>query len=117
MTATVKIGSSLEFKVEVANTEQRQRDGLRDRNSLPGGMLFPFSSQEKRQVWMAGMEIPIDIAWIADGKVLAVDSLTPCRLSDQSQCPRWTSPAPVDALLEVSAGALDGIKPGTPVTW
>lgn len=30
-------------------------------------------------------------------------------------CPRWTSPAPVDALLEVPVGALDGIEPGTHV--
>ena len=43
-------------------------------------------------------------------------TLDPCTLTDQSQCPRWTSPAPVDALLEVPAGALDGIEPGTHVT-
>ncbi|MCT2155301.1 DUF192 domain-containing protein, partial [Corynebacterium sanguinis] len=61
-------------------------------------------------------EISIDVAWIVDDQVLATDTLDPCTLTDQSQCPRWTSPAPVDALLEVPAGALDGIEPGTHVT-
>lgn len=116
-TATVDVGS-IAFRVDVARTERSQRDGLSGRDSLSEGtgMLFPFDDRQERQVWMAGMEIPIDVAWIVDDQVLAVDTLDPCTLTDQSQCPRWTSPAPVDALLETPAGSLDGIEPGTPVT-
>lgn len=116
-TATVEVGS-IEFHVDVARTEQSQRDGLSGRDSLSEGtgMLFPFEQRQEQQVWMADMKIPIDVAWIVDDQVLAVDTLDPCTLTDQSQCPRWTSPAPVDALLETPAGSLDGIEPGTPVT-
>ncbi|MDO5645921.1 MAG: DUF192 domain-containing protein [Dermabacter sp.] len=116
-TVTVAVGD-IEFRVEVAQGEQAQRDGLSGRESLPEGtgMLFAFEGKQEQQVWMAGMEIPIDVAWIADDRVLAVDSYTPCTLTDQSQCPRWTSPAPIDAFLEVPAGSLEGIEPGTLVT-
>lgn len=115
--AVVEVGPALEFHVEVANTEQAQLEGLSGRTTLSEGtgMLFPFSDREERHVWMAAMKIPIDVAWIVDNQVLAVDTLDPCTLTDQSKCPRWTSPGDVDALLEVPAGALAAIEPGTPV--
>lgn len=65
---------------------------------------------------MAGMRFPLDIAWISAGRVIAVDTLQPCIETDQRQCPRWTSPAEVDALLEVPAGALNGVQRGSPLT-
>lgn len=117
-TALVRIGPApVEFRVEVATTAEQQRDGLTGRDKLPdgSGMLFQFGGRGEQQVWMAGMTIPLDIAWIADGKVLAVDTLTPCTAADQDQCPRWTSPSPVDALLEVSDGALATVVPGMPI--
>jgi len=118
VTHALKIGDT-EFQVEVAETEQTQRAGLSGRQSLPEGtgMLFTFNGRQEQQVWMAGMQIPVDIAWIVDGRVLAVDTLDPCDLEDQEQCPRWTSPAPVDALLEVPAGELAGVEPGERVRW
>lgn len=116
-TATVTVGTH-QFQVQVADTADEQRAGLSGRPEVPKGtgMLFTFAGRQERQVWMAGMQTRIDAAWIVDDQVLATDTLDPCTLTDQSQCPRWTSPAPVDALLEVPAGALDGIEPGTHVT-
>ena len=116
--ATVTVGEDLEFQVEVADTPQQQSEGLSARQDLPAGtgMLITFEPGKERQVWMAGMEIPIDIAWIADGQVLQISTLDPCTENDQSLCPRWKSPGAVDALLEVPADALKGITPGTPVS-
>lgn len=118
VTHALKIGDT-EFQVEIAETEQTQRAGLSGRAHVPEGtgMLFVFAGRQEQQVWMAGMQIPIDIAWLVDGRVLAVDTLDPCDLEDQEQCPRWTSPAPVDALLEVPAGELAGVEPGERVIW
>lgn len=115
--AVVEVGPVLEFHVEVADTEQTQRAGLAGRALSEGtGMLFPFDEWEERQVWMVGMQTAIDAAWIVKDQVLATATLDPCTFPDQSQCPRWTSPGDVDALLEVPAGTLAGIEPGTPVT-
>lgn len=117
--AAVRIGPvPVEFRVEVAQTAEQQRDGLSGRDSLSEGtgMLFRFGNRAEQQVWMAGMTYPLDIAWIVDGKVLAVDTLTPCNEPNQDKCPRWTSPSAADALLEVPARSLTTVIPGMPVT-
>lgn len=116
--ATVTLGEDREFQVEVAETPQQQSAGLSGQQDLPAGtgMLITFEPGKEREVWMAGMEIPIDIAWIADGQVLQISTLDPCTENDQSLCPRWKSPGAIDALLEVQADALNGITPGTPVS-
>lgn len=116
--AVVEVGPVLEFQVQVAATTEEQRDGLSGRQELApdAGMLFTFEGREEREMWMAGMAFPLDVAWIVDHQVLAVDTLQPCTETDHSQCPRWASPGDAEALLEVPAGALDGIEPGTPVT-
>lgn len=117
-TASVEVGTGLEFQVQLATTAEQQRDGLSGRNELSEGtgMLFQFDGAAERQVWMAGMLIPLDVAWIVDGQVLAIDTLQPCTTEPQDDCPQWTSPGAADTLLEVPAGALDGIEPGAPVT-
>jgi len=119
VTAIVRIGTApVEFRVKVAQTAEQRRGGLAGRESLSEGtgMLFQFESRSTRPVWMAGMTIPLDIAWIVDGTVLAVDTLTPCTRPDQDQCPRWTSPSAVDALLEVPAHSLTTVTPGMSIT-
>lgn len=117
-TAVVSIDGGHEFHVELATTPDQQRDGLSGRDALSQGtgMLFQFDGAAQREMWMAGMKIPIDVAWISGGQVIAVDTLAPCTTTDQAQCPRWTSPGPVDALLEVPVGSLDSVEPGSPVT-
>lgn len=117
-TAVVSIDGGHEFHVELATTPGQQRDGLSGRDALSEGtgMLFQFDRSAQHEVWMAGMKIPIDVAWIAGDQVVAVDRLEPCTSADQAQCPRWTSPGPVDALLEVTAGSLETITPGTAIT-
>lgn len=114
--ATVTIGS-LTYRVEVARTAEEQQEGLAGRQALTDGtgMLFVFGGRGEHQVWMAGMTIPLDIAWISRDEILAVDTLYPCDEPDQNRCPRWTSPGPVDALLEVSAHSLGGVGANTRV--
>lgn len=117
--AAVRIGpAQVEFRVEVAQTAEQQRDGLSGRDNLSAGtgMLFRFGRRSVQQVWMAGMTIPLDVAWIADGKVVATDTLTACTEADANNCPTWTAPGPVDALLEVPAHSLATVIPGMTIT-
>lgn len=116
--AVVTVGSAGAFEMEVATTAAQQERGLagRDAVSEGTGMLFVFDSPRTEQVWMAGMKVSIDIAWVADGRVVSVDTLQPCRESDQAQCPRWTSPTAVTSLLEVPVGSLAGVTAGATVT-
>lgn len=69
-TVGVDLGAGLEFRVVVARTEDQRRDGLTGTDDLAprGGMLFVFHARAPQEVWMAGMTIPLDIAWILDEK-------------------------------------------------
>lgn len=111
----VRVGQNLVLRVEVARTANEQRVGLTERSDVGDGMLFLFEGQRHQEVWMAGMQVPLDVAWIVDGAVVEVRTLDPCTLEDQDMCERWTSPVPVDALLEVPAGTLRGVPVGTAV--
>lgn len=115
-TSTVTIGEQT-FTVEVADTSEAQRAGLSDRDDVPAGtgMLFPFDEPGPREVWMARTRVRLDIAWILDGQVVAVETLLPCELEAVTDCPTYASPGDVDALLEVPAGALREVRLGSAV--
>ncbi|SDS71880.1 DUF192 domain-containing protein [Microlunatus soli] len=105
------------FRVEVARTGRQQQQGLSERSTVPAGsgMLFDFSGRRVQKVWMADTLVPLDAAWISDDAVVAIRTLKPCGRAEASDCPTWISPQPVDALLEVPAGALDGVPIGARV--
>ena len=99
----VVIDGRVTIAVEVARTAQEQARGLGGRSSLPkgGGMLFPFDVAERRIFWMKGMLIPIDILWIREGKIMAIDAnVAPPR---SHETPAIVSHV-ADLVLEVPAG-------------
>jgi len=99
----VVIDGRVTIAVEVARTAQEQARGLGGRSSLPrgGGMLFLFDAVERRTFWMKGMLIPLDILWIREGKVVAIDAnVAPPR---SREAPAIVSQV-ADTVLEVPAG-------------
>ncbi len=113
---TVTVGD-LVVEVEVADTPAARSTGLSGRDALEAGtgMLFVFEAPGTHTFWMPDMAFAVDLAWIADGAVVGVETMTPCAEEDPQECRRWTSPGPIDAALEVPAGTLDGVAAGTPV--
>src|SRR5574337_1459282 len=75
----IVIDGRVTITVEVARTAQEQAKGLGGRSSLPkgGGMLFPFDGAQRRIFWMKGMLIPLDMLWMLDGKIVAIDANVP----------------------------------------
>ncbi len=112
---TVEVGSQLRFEVEIADTPQEREQGLSGRSDLPEGtgMLFTYDEARTRSFWMVDMLLPIDLAWIRGDRLVAVQTLQPC--PTREACPSHLSPEPVDAVLEVGAGALEQVTPQTPV--
>lgn len=113
---TVEVGGAV-FAVELADTAPEQKEGLAGRTEIPAGtgMLFSFGERAEHQMWMAGMEVPIDVAWIDGDRVIGLATLDPCTEVDQTTCPRTTAPGPATALLEVPAGALADVAVGDAV--
>lgn len=105
------------ISAELAKTAKQQQQGLSGRVDLLAdqGMLFELGGQQQTEVWMYGVQIPLDVVWIKDGEVLRVDTLNPCISEIQDECERTPSPGVVDTILEVPAGTFAHVQPGTTV--
>ena len=114
-TANFKIGNSV-FRAEVADTLRSRAQGLSDRPSLGenNAMLFTFQIPAAYSFWMKGMNFPLDIIWMRNGKVtgISADVLPPS--GKFLDLPTYSPPGEVDAVLEINAGlsAKLGLKPG-----
>jgi uncharacterized membrane protein (UPF0127 family) len=100
-----------EFTVRVAERPFAQKKGLSgytEESLQEEGMLFLFSESKVREFWMRGMEFDLDILWIADGKIVAIDRDVDAPYSRNDEPERATSsPLKVNAVLELPAGKAD----------
>ncbi|MFH1354262.1 MAG: DUF192 domain-containing protein [bacterium] len=114
--ATVNIAGQ-QFSVGLAATPDRHSRGLSGCRRLPpnSGLYFSFNTKQVRSFWMKDMLIPIDIIWIADSAVIGIEHSAPPPGPDQTDLPHYTPPQPVDAVLELAAGATSklNIKTGS----
>lgn len=93
--------------VERAVSPQEHAQGLSGRARLADrkGMLFVFEEKGNPTFWMKDMQFPIDILWIADGRVVALDErVKVAPHQDDDALERYTPPIPVDSVLEIGAG-------------
>jgi len=110
-------GVSLEFRAVVADTPDTRARGLMgvDRMPVGVGMLFVFPEPAgpggRPGFWMLDTLTPLDIAFVADGTIVGVATMTPCAAQP---CPITHPGVPYDMALEVAAGALDdaGVRLG-----
>lgn len=96
------------ISIEIARTAEEHAKGLADRESLRqnAGMLFVFETPEKYGFWMKGMRFPLDIIWIADGKVVGFAEKLPVPdpQTPEVDLPTYLPPQSISAALEVNAG-------------
>ena len=110
-------GKTHNFTVELARSEEEQRQGLMFRRELgPNeGMLFPYDNAEIRGFWMKNTVIPLDIIFIGPDKriINTVANAEPYSLQTR------VSLAPAMAVLELPGGraAELGLEPGALVAW
>lgn len=103
-----------EILLEVAQTSDQQALGLmyRDYLSPNQGMLFPFESPRFTSFWMKNVPISLDLIFLYQGKVQAMENSAPPCL--QEPCPSYSPDVLVDQVLELPGGrALElGIRKG-----
>jgi uncharacterized membrane protein (UPF0127 family) len=99
---------------ELVNTPEKISLGLSHRQELPDGhgMLFLMDVARPYAVSLRDMHFPLDIIWIAGGKVVGLHQ----NLAPNAAGP-FTPPLPVRLVLEVPGGfaGRHGIKVGDPV--
>ncbi|MFB6110361.1 MAG: DUF192 domain-containing protein [Halodesulfurarchaeum sp.] len=90
---------------EIADTTRQKLRGVMFRSSLPSefGLLFPFEQAKPRGVHMLFVRVPIDVLWLVEGAVIAVERLRP-----------WTGfhRARADTIVELPAGTASEVAPG-----
>jgi uncharacterized protein len=108
------------WPVAMATTDKEQSRGLGGCKAIPtrSGMYFPYNQAITTSFWMKGMVIPIDIIWITDNRVIGIESHVQPVAGKDTELPRYNSPRPVTAVLEVGAGEAlrQDIKVGTVIT-
>ena len=86
--------------LETMNTPDEQMTGMMGRDSLKGGMLFPYNNVQRRDFHMKGCKIPLDIIFIKQGKINNIHhNCPPCK---QNNCPNYSGTA--DNVLEFPSG-------------
>lgn len=102
----------------IARTPATRERGLSGKISLDvdQGMLFIFPKVGNYEFWMKDMDFSIDMVWITAGKKVAHISEN---ISPQSYPKTFSSPVPVQFILEVPAGSaqLMGLKVGSTVAF
>jgi|SRR3989344_779539 len=116
-TKTLRIGET-SLEVLVADTEEKRTKGLMNVTEFADdtGMLFIFPDASSRTFWNKNTLIPLDIIWIAGGRVAGVSSL-PSITQSGNQIVSMPSPDAVDWVVEVNAGwaLAHGIEVGVQV--
>ncbi len=100
------------ISVAIADTPEKQIQGLSGQKTLGEnqGMLFKFSKQSQVSFWMKDMNFNLDIIWIENKKIIGITADVPAPVNNKrydaqdTSLPRYSSPGPVDAVLEVNAG-------------
>ncbi|QLD90141.1 DUF192 domain-containing protein [Natronomonas salina] len=91
--------------VDLADGIVSQGLGLMFRRSIPDdyALVFPFGRAKNRGLHMLCVPFDIDAVWLVDGEVEAVKRLS-----------AWTGRgrATADVVVELPAGAADGVEPG-----
>lgn len=105
---TVKI-NNISIIVEVADTDDKRRQGLSNKPSLQPhhGMLFMFDKPQPVRFWMKDMLFGLDMIWIRDRKIVEISKNVPAP-SATNGVPIEVQPAEnVEWVVEVPAGYTD----------
>ena len=98
--------------LEIADTPQKQSQGLAGHQSLNDNqaMLFSYSPPQQVSFWMKGMSFPIDIIYIANNQVVQIYSQVPAPSLSETNLKTYSSNQAVDYVLETAAGWTDRYK-------
>jgi uncharacterized membrane protein (UPF0127 family) len=111
--AKTRIGDR-QIELEVAKTPEQQDIGLMYRTSLADdrGMLFEFKSAQRVSFWMKNCQISLDMIFLRDGIVEAIEVSAPPCTTDP--CPNYSPNTAVDRVIELRGGRATelGVKVG-----
>lgn len=110
LTVATLDGRQLVFEVKLADTPEKQRQGLMHVADMSPrhGMVFPMQPPRQARFWMRNTLIPLDMIFILPGGMVG-QIVT--RRDTQSDTPT-VSLQPVSAVLEINAGEAQALQIG-----
>ena len=113
--------SGHQFKVEIADTQEKRSKGLsgRERIASDEGMLFIFDKVDKYPFWMKGLNFPLDFIWINGDTVVDIlpNILPPSPGQSDESLTIYQPRVEINKVLEINGGTSErlGIKIGDSV--
>ena len=102
-TISTALIDNIPISLETMNTPDQQMTGMMGRDSLEGGMLFPYNQVQRRDFHMKNCKISLDIIFIKQGKIDSIhNNCPPCK---QNSCPNYSGMA--DNVIEFPGGYCD----------
>lgn len=100
------------YNLLIANDDKSRQIGLSNRKSLDKntGMLFIFPNTGKYSFWMKNTQIPLDIIWINDNKIVYIVKNAPPQAGKTGNLPVYTPTADAHYVLEINGGEVDKNK-------
>ena len=103
------------FQVEIARTIAQKEKGLMFRQSLAdnGGMIFVYSAEDWRPMWMKNTLIPLDFIWLNKNKEVVYLAKNVSAQAN-GQYANLNSDQKAQYVMEINAGWIDfiGLKIG-----
>ncbi len=96
--------------LEVPKTAAQQARGLMYRSVLAEnrGMLFEFNTPQHVQFWMKGVEVPLDMIFLREGRIVAIAAN--CRPCKTYPCPKYGTEIAVNQVIELNAGRVAELR-------
>ena len=103
-------GRTLTLSVDVADSPEKQAQGLMFVKSMPtkSGMVFPMRPPRRAQFWMRNTLIPLDMIFILPGGTIGQIETRRDTQSDRTT----SSLGPVSGVLELNAGEAEALNIG-----
>lgn len=94
------------YNLLIANDDKSRQIGLSNRKSLDknSGMLFIFSKKGIYSFWMKDTQIPLDMIFINDNKIVYIVKNAPPQAGKKGDLPVYTPSAQANYVLEINGG-------------
>lgn len=100
------------FNLLIANDDKSRQIGLSNRKSLDQnqGMLFIFPKKSIYSFWMKNTQIPLDMIFINDNKIVYIVKNAPPQAGKNGKLPVYTPSTEGNYVLEINGGLSDKYK-------
>ncbi len=97
-------GESIELSAEVARSQTERERGWKHRQCDMQGLALALEAPGESPVWMCGLSTALDVLFVRDGELVAIERAAPPCEEPCAACPVYGEGVTVDFVLELPHG-------------